>query len=63
MKKINSKILLALLLTFAMLLSMATVTAFAAGGTTVFLAPDDTHKPCIKMNSETIKKAVFKIKI
>ena len=44
MKKINSKILLALLLTFAMLLSMATVTAFAAGGTTVFLAPDDAWK-------------------
>ena len=32
-------------------------------GTFVFLAPQDTHKPCIKMNSEKIKKAVFKIKI
>ncbi|MBQ8762944.1 MAG: YhcH/YjgK/YiaL family protein [Clostridia bacterium] len=32
-------------------------------GTFVFLAPQDTHKPCIKMNSDTIKKAVFKIKI
>ncbi len=31
--------------------------------TFVFLAPQDTHKPCIKMNSEKIKKAVFKIKI
>lgn len=32
-------------------------------GTFVFLAPNDTHKPCIKMNSDKIKKAVFKIKI
>ncbi len=32
-------------------------------GTFVFLGPDDTHKPCIKMNSDKIKKAVFKIKI
>ncbi|MBE6770910.1 MAG: DUF386 domain-containing protein [Ruminococcaceae bacterium] len=32
-------------------------------GTFVFLAPDDTHKPCIKMSSDKIKKAVFKIKI
>lgn len=32
-------------------------------GTFVFLAPNDTHKPCIKMNSNKIKKAVFKIKI
>lgn len=32
-------------------------------GTFVFLAPEDTHKPCIKMASDTIKKAVFKIKI
>lgn len=32
-------------------------------GTFVFLAPDDTHKPCIKMGSDKIKKAVFKIKI
>lgn len=34
-----------------------------AEGTFVFLAPNDTHKPCIKMNSDKIKKAVFKIKI
>ena len=34
-----------------------------AEGTFVFLAPQDTHKPCIKMNSTKIKKAVFKIKI
>lgn len=32
-------------------------------GTFLFFAPDDTHKPCIKMNSDKIKKAVFKIKI
>lgn len=32
-------------------------------GTFVFLAPADTHKPCIKMGTEKIKKAVFKIKI
>ena len=32
-------------------------------GTFAFLAPQDTHKPGIKMNSDTIKKAVFKIKI
>ena len=32
-------------------------------GTFVFLAPADTHKPCIKMNGDKIKKAVFKIKI
>ncbi len=32
-------------------------------GSFVFLAPNDTHKPCIKMNSDKIKKAVFKIKI
>ena len=44
MKKINSKILLTLLLTFAMLLSMATVTAFAAGGTTVYLDPGNNWK-------------------
>lgn len=31
--------------------------------TFVFLAPADTHKPCIKMGTEKIKKAVFKIKI
>ena len=34
-----------------------------AEGTFVFLAPQDTHKPCIKMGSDRIKKAVFKIKI
>ena len=32
-------------------------------GTFAFLTPDDTHKPCVKMNSDKIKKAVFKIKI
>lgn len=32
-------------------------------GTFVFLAPADTHKPCIKAGSDKIKKAVFKIKI
>ena len=32
-------------------------------GTFVFLAPQDTHKPCIKMGTEKIKKAVFKIKV
>lgn len=32
-------------------------------GTFAFLAPADTHKPCIKMGTEKIKKAVFKIKI
>lgn len=32
-------------------------------GTFVFLAPGDTHKPCIKMSTDKIKKAVFKIKI
>lgn len=32
-------------------------------GTFAFLAPADTHKPCIKMGSDKIKKAVFKIKI
>ncbi len=32
-------------------------------GTFAFLAPADTHKPCIKLGSEKIKKAVFKIKI
>ena len=32
-------------------------------GSFVFLAPQDTHKPCIKMGTEKIKKAVFKIKI
>lgn len=32
-------------------------------GTFVFLAPQDTHKPCIRMSSDKIKKAVFKIKI
>lgn len=32
-------------------------------GSFVFLAPQDTHKPCIKMGTDKIKKAVFKIKI
>ena len=32
-------------------------------GSFVFLAPNDTHKPCIKMGTDKIKKAVFKIKI
>lgn len=32
-------------------------------GTFAFLAPQDTHKPCIKTDSDKIKKAVFKIKI
>lgn len=32
-------------------------------GTFVFLAPQDTHKPCIKIGTDKIKKAVFKIKI
>lgn len=32
-------------------------------GTFAFLAPADTHKPCIKTDSDKIKKAVFKIKI
>ncbi len=32
-------------------------------GTFAFLAPDDAHKPGIKMNSNKIKKAVFKIKV
>lgn len=34
-----------------------------AEGTFAFLAPADTHKPCIKMGTDKIKKAVFKIKI
>ena len=32
-------------------------------GTFVFLAPKDAHRPCIKADSQVIKKAVFKIKI
>lgn len=32
-------------------------------GTFAYLAPGDAHKPCIKTDSETIRKAVFKIKI
>lgn len=32
-------------------------------GTFAFLAPGDAHKPCVKLNSETIKKAVFKIPV
>lgn len=34
-----------------------------AENTFVFLAPADTHKPCIKISADKIKKAVFKIKI
>ncbi|MBQ3006961.1 MAG: YhcH/YjgK/YiaL family protein [Clostridia bacterium] len=32
-------------------------------GTFAFLAPQDTHKPGVKMGTDKIKKAVFKIKI
>ncbi len=32
-------------------------------GSFAFLAPNDTHKPGIKMGTDKIKKAVFKIKI
>ena len=32
-------------------------------GTFVFLAPGDAHKPCVKLNSDKIKKAVFKIPV
>ncbi|MBQ2847698.1 MAG: YhcH/YjgK/YiaL family protein [Clostridia bacterium] len=32
-------------------------------GTFAFLAPQDAHKPGIKMGTDKIKKAVFKIKI
>lgn len=32
-------------------------------GMFVFLAPQDAHKPCIKSSTETIFKAVFKIRI
>lgn len=32
-------------------------------GTFVFLTPDDAHKPCIKSNTDTIRKAVFKLEI
>lgn len=32
-------------------------------GTFAFLAPGDAHKPCIKTQSDTIRKAVFKIKV
>lgn len=39
MKNINSKLLLAIILTFTMLLGMVSVTAFAADGTTVYLEP------------------------
>ena len=41
MKKFNSKILLAFILAFAMLISVVSVTAFAAEGTTVYLDPRD----------------------
>ncbi len=40
----------------------STVVALEAG-TFVFLAPQDAHKPCIKLNSTKIKKAVFKIPV
>ena len=32
-------------------------------GTFVFLAPQDAHKPCVKLTSNKIKKAVFKIPV
>ena len=32
-------------------------------GTFAFLAPQDAHKPCVKSDCDTIRKAVFKIKI
>lgn len=32
-------------------------------GTFAFLAPGDAHKPCVKLNSDKIKKAVFKIPV
>ena len=32
-------------------------------GTFAFLAPGDAHKPCIKAETQIIKKAVFKIRI
>lgn len=32
-------------------------------GTFVFLAPQDAHKPCVKLTSDKIKKAVFKIPV
>ena len=31
-------------------------------GIFAFLTPDDAHKPCIKADCDTIRKAVFKIK-
>ena len=44
MKNNTRRILLALVLAFAMILSMATVTAFAADGTAVYLDPGDDWK-------------------
>lgn len=32
-------------------------------GTFAFLAPGDAHKPCVKLSSDKIKKAVFKIPV
>lgn len=32
-------------------------------GTFVFLAPQDAHKPCLKLSEGKIKKAVFKIPV
>ena len=32
-------------------------------GTFVFHAPQDAHKPCVKLTSDKIKKAVFKIPV
>ena len=32
-------------------------------GTFAFLAPQDAHKPCVKLTSDKIKKAVFKIPV
>lgn len=38
-------------------------TASIDEGYFAFLAPQDAHKPCIKSSTETILKAVFKIRI
>ena len=40
----------------------STVVALEAD-TFVFLAPQDAHKPCVKLASDKIKKAVFKIPV
>ena len=39
MKKTSNKIILAIILTFTMLIGLVSVTAFAADGTTVYLEP------------------------